>query len=441
MSLRNSFTENIVLPLIDQWQNQSIASSLKFLMESQHWSKADIEGYQNEKLKNLIVHSYNNVEYYNSLFKKLKLLPQDIQTKDDLQKLPILTKATIKQNIANGKLLASNIKRSTLLANSSSGSTGEPLQFFITPSSYSMNIATNLRGWYNMGYRLGDRYLKLSVNPRSSKLKQLQDNINNCIYFSSKGIDNIDIQRFISLVNKRNPKFLRGYPSTLSVIANYIIENNILIKGVKAVNTTGEILFPEMKKSIEKAFATRVFDSYNGEGGANMFQLNDDVYHIAHEYAITELINVEGSNIHEGIGEIITTDLWNYANPFLRYAVNDSVEVFQDPDSSKQMRATRILGRNVDMLKTPSGKTLIVHFFTGYFEWINSVTQFQIRQDTVRDFVLSLVVNNLFSPKDKEEIFNHVKNYIGQDANLIMDVVKTIPTQINGKTRFMLKNY
>ncbi len=38
-----------------------------------------------------------------------------------------------------------------------------------------MNIAANLLGWYWMGYRLADKYIKLSQNPRKSRLILLQD--------------------------------------------------------------------------------------------------------------------------------------------------------------------------------------------------------------------------------------------------------------------------
>ena len=196
-----------------------------------------------------------------------------------------------------------------------------------------------------------------------------------------------------------------------------------------------------MKKSMKQAFKTKVFDSYSGEGGATMFQNTDGIYNISHEYAITEILDVEGNNITTGIGEIVSTDLWNYANPFIRYVVNDSIEIFENNDPQKPMRAKRILGRNVDMLKTPSGKILIVHFFTGYFEWKTTVKQFQIRQDSPKDFVLSLVVKEGFTNDDKEEIFNYVQDFLGTDTKLVFNIINSIPVQKNGKTRFMFKNF
>jgi len=441
MKTRHSIIENVVLPISDLITGQSVRKDLTFLMQSQHWSLDQMTDFQNYKLRELIQYAYKNVEYYNILFDNLNISPNDIKSKEDLKWLPILTKKTVKENIRNGKLLSSNLKPSSLIRKSSSGSTGEPLQFYETKKSYSMNIAANLRGWYNMGYRMGDKYLKLSVNPRSSTIKRIQDFANNCIYFSSKGVDEIDIRNLIFLVKRKRPKFLRGYPSTLSIIAKYIIKHNVIIKNITAIATTGEILFPEMRHVIETAFNTKVFDAYSGEGTATMFQDKMGNYRIAHEYAITELFKENGNIEKENAGEIITTDLWNYANPFIRYAVNDSIEIYPEDSNATPMLAKKIIGRNVDMLKTPSGKTLIVHFFTGYFEWITSVIQFQIRQDNPTDFVLSLIVDEKFTVDIKNEIFEHVKKYIGDDAILKMEIVSTIPPKVNGKTRFMIKNF
>jgi phenylacetate-CoA ligase len=166
MSLRNNITEKIILPLSDIALGQSVAKHFKFLQKSQWWSEAKLKEYQNKKLRELIKHSYENVPYYTELFDSLNLTPSDINTTDDLVKLPILTKETIRENFKNGKIIAKNIPIKELMLRGSSGSTGEPLQYYITKDAYSFNIAANLRGWYWMGYRLGDKYIKLSQNPR-----------------------------------------------------------------------------------------------------------------------------------------------------------------------------------------------------------------------------------------------------------------------------------
>ena len=54
---------------------------------------------------------------------------------------------------------------------SSSGSTGEPFQFYKTPHSRSFSKATAIRAWYWMNYRLGDKYVKTSIHNRTNPIK------------------------------------------------------------------------------------------------------------------------------------------------------------------------------------------------------------------------------------------------------------------------------
>ncbi len=441
MSFRNWIAEEVILPGSDLILGHTLSKHFRFLEKSQHWSAGELESYQNEKLRLLVEHSYNHVPFYKDLFDRLSLRPADVRKGDDLRKLPILTKETIRTNIRNGKLLATNLKKASLIPNSSSGSTGEPLQFYVTKDSYSLNIAANLRGWYNMGYRLGDRYVKLSVNPRSNRIKKVQDRVNSCLYFSSKAVTEESTREFVELLVKERPKFIRGYPSTLSLIAKYLASSGADIPELTGVNTTGEILFPEMRQIIERVFGCPVFDSYSGEGGANMFEFSKGKYFVSNEYAITEVLDDRGRAITNGEGEIITTDLWNYANPFIRYAVKDKVVITNNESECRFLRVSRVLGRSVDMLELSNGKTLIVHFFTGFFEWEKSVNQFQVIQTAPNVVEVKLVVNDYFNSQEETRIHKRIKEYIGEGVELTISLVDDIPVSKGGKRRFMFKSF
>lgn len=51
--------------------------------------------YQSDRLRELISHVYENVPYYRETFDRLGLLPSDIRTVFDINKLPFLTKETL----------------------------------------------------------------------------------------------------------------------------------------------------------------------------------------------------------------------------------------------------------------------------------------------------------------------------------------------------------
>ena len=125
MAIRNTLTENIIMPLGDLIMGLSISKHLRKLNSSQWWSRDQIENHQNEELRKLVTHAYNSVPYYRDLFIKLKLTPTDIQNKEDLEKIPILTKDTIKRE-GISRFLSDIYPIQKLIKNSSSGSTGEP---------------------------------------------------------------------------------------------------------------------------------------------------------------------------------------------------------------------------------------------------------------------------------------------------------------------------
>lgn len=445
MSFRNILTEKAILPLSDLVLGQSISKHLKFLQKSQWWTKEQLEEYQNKKLKELVKHAYENTVYYKELFDSLKLKPEDIQTTQDLKKLPVLTKEIVRKNVKNGKLIAQNIPQKKMILRGSSGSTGEPLQYYITKDAYSFNTACNIRGWYWMGYRLGDKYTKLSQNPRDGLVKKMQDKINNCHYTLSQSLSLKDVENIVLSLKKSNVKILRGYPSTIYILAKYIEDNKILGITLKSINTTGEILFPYMREKIEEIFKCKIFDSYSGEGGATAFECpTHDKYHISAEYAYTEIIPNKKLNMGNEKGEIVSTDFWNYAVPFIRYNSKDVGVLSKENCSCNRGLPIleRIEGRDVDILITPSGKSLIVHYFTGYFEWIDSVSQFQVVQYEPDKIVLKLVPNNKFNNSVKAKIFNDINEYIGNDVNFSIKIVEYIPPNPkNGKRRFVIRKF
>ncbi len=79
-----------------------------FLQESQWWSREKLEDYQLQQLRKLLHHAYDNVPYYRRIFDERGLKPKDIQSFDDMKKLPYLTKDIFKQHFS--ELISKNVK-------------------------------------------------------------------------------------------------------------------------------------------------------------------------------------------------------------------------------------------------------------------------------------------------------------------------------------------
>lgn len=444
MSLYSKISRNLILPLGDFVMGYSISRNLRFLEKSQWWSMKELHDYQNKKLRALINHAYENVPYYHQVFRERKLYPEDIRTTNDLKKLPILTKELIKENFPDN-IVAKSIPVKQRMVTASSGSTGEPLQYYITKKAWGFAIACTLRGWYWMGYQLGDKYVKLSQNPRDSQNKKIQDRIFRCKYLFSQQLTNENFKNIIDEIQKYQPLIIRGYPDPMMFLARYAKDHGIkAFNDLIAITTTGNILFNGARDLIENQFSCKIFDAYSCEGGATAFECpTHDCYHSSMEYAISEIIS-DGEEVGGGErGQLISTDLMNYSVPFIRY---DSQDVLIKGDHQcscgrSLLTIKKIVGRNNDILVTPSGKYLIVHNFTGYFEWIESVDKFQIIQDEMSHININLVVNDKFNKKIEEEIILYWQNYIGKDVQIDINIVDDIPLLPSGKRRFLIRKF
>ena len=86
-------------------------------------SRQEIEALQLERLKATVKHCYTN-EVYKKKFAEAGITPDDIQTLDDVRKLPFTTKQDLRDNYPFG-LACVPLSKCTRL-HSSSGTTGNP---------------------------------------------------------------------------------------------------------------------------------------------------------------------------------------------------------------------------------------------------------------------------------------------------------------------------
>ena len=304
MNYYNKIAKSFFFPLNDVLLGNKFTKQFNFLMKSQWYTLQKIEEYQNIRLRRLIHHAYDNVPFYNKILKEKGLSPSDIKSSEDLHKLPIINKKIVRENMPNN-IVAKNFSRSKLRFVGSSGSTGEPLQYFINSDAYDFNRLCYLRGWYWMGYSLGDKYTKLSTNPLTSGSKKIQNLLFRCMYIPTNDLDTDKISTLFHVWCGRKDSVIRSYPSVLYIIAKHMLDNSLILPHSPiAINTTGEILFDYMRVTIEKAFGCPVFDSYSGEAGATVFQCEKGSYHIASEYAITEILDKNDAPVKKGRNSI-----------------------------------------------------------------------------------------------------------------------------------------
>ena len=243
---------------------------------------------------------------------------------------------------------------------------------------------------------------------------------------------------------KYRPKYLRSYPDPLYFLCQMAKKENIKLPEVEGINTTGNILFDDVRNLIENRFQSKVFDSYSCEGNPNLFECpTHECYHSSMEYGIIEILDENGLEVDGGgQGRLISTDLQNLASPFIRYDTQDILVKYEKECTCgrKLIPIKKIIGRDNDILVTPENQYLIGQTFTTYFKYLPEIIQFQVIQRKIDEFEFKLVVTENYNKRVELQISEYWKNKIGKNIKIIISTVEEIPLLTSGKRRFLIRN-
>jgi len=439
----DTFFKILIFKITDFTQNTDIYKWYEFVRQSQFWSKAEIEAYQNERLQRLIRHAYGNSPFYNKAFESLKLKPNDIKSIEDLHKLPVIRREDISKNF--GDLLALNYKLFSPQFRSTGGTTGKPLKYVSDLDSWSLGWALKFRSWEWAGYKFGDKVglfggASLIPNQHFNLNRFLWNKINRFYPFSVTHVDAAILDKYINSIYKNNIKIIRGYPSSINYFAKYCLENSISID-LKTVITTAEVLTTEYRENIERAFNCKVFNTYGcADAGGNISECKAHRLHISPEPSILELSSYQEIDSQIKAQEMVFTNISNYAMPIIRYAPGDLVITDNSTCSCgvNSRLVSEIIGRKTDILEFRNGRVLGGPALTLIFRKFN-LENYQIIQNNLSEIDINIKPNNNYRSYEDEEIISIMRYHVGQDVTIKLNHTKEFILPKSGKHCFIIK--
>lgn len=435
----------IVHPLLDFSRGQKIIKYVNELEESQWWTRDKIIETQNDRLKALLKHAYDNVTYYRRIFNERGLKPSDFQSVTDLTKLPVLTKQIIRENF--NQLLAKNIPKNQIVFNRTGGSTGEPLEFYCSTDEYRWHYAKVRRVYKWWGYEPGDKraQIQLSKPHRSIINKTMRFFERAQTFVAWEATDNLPI--FIKKLEKFQPQFISAYPGVMYRLAKFVVSQGESRIKPKAIITHSEQLYDFQRDLINSVFKCPIYSNYES---FEMQQIAAECsehtgYHIAAENVILEIVNNKDEPVlFEKEGRILNTSLFNYAMPLIRYETGDVGELTDKacPCGRGLPLLSKLNGRSTDYLLTRSGKKISGITLNFLIFATDGVEQFQIVQETYDEVMVKVVLKkkypNEYMDKLTEKILNEYTKILGNDINIIVKFVDQIPTTRLGKRRVVV---
>ena len=397
---------------------------------------------QDTKLRESLSFAYDYVPYYRALFTQLKIHPNDITSRKDLERFPVLTKQEIRDRI--DEFAPTNLAKQKYFTNRTSGSTGTPLQYRLSKFDRLLAGCIIYRGWSFLGYELGDKMIFLSglalgMNYKNEIIKKFHETTRNIKKLSSYAMNEESLYRYTDTINSFQPIFIRGVPTSIYMFAQWLEERRLSIHSPIALFTTGEKLFPYMRQKIGEVFKCDVYDGYGlNDGGISTFELPDHTgMRIDTERAVLEVVDENDKQLTTGTGRILATSLYNETFPFLRYDTGDIGTIKINPDGTHVL--TEIVGRQDHMLQTPEGKFIHGTFFDILLRELDNVRQFQVIQTDLNHITIKLVPEESFDKSQLKMIEKTIREY-SESWKINYDFVDEIELTEAGKYRYVV-NY
>lgn len=418
--------------------NRVFRDTLALLDRSQWWSKAELDAYQCELLQETIRHAYATVPYYREVFDARRLKPDDIRTPQDLSKLPILDKQTVRQRFED--LCARGWPRRRIVVSVTGGTTGTALRLHHDRDAMPWQWATQWRHRRRFGCDFGDPFIVFagrSVVPLSRMDPPIwrRNLAMHQTYVSIHHMTRQNMAPLAEYLQQRKVAYYSGYPSGLYLLATYLLEKGIALRHPpRAVYTGAETLLPHQRRALREAFGCEVGDHYGAtEVCVFISECEQHRYHVDPEFAVTEFLPLE--HMPANVCRIVGTTLHNPAMPLIRYDIGDIATIGGGPCSCGRAASTveKIDGRIESYIITPDGRQLGRLDFL--FKKSASIDEAQLIQDAPDHVTVKLVPNARYTADDEAHLLADMRAYLGDVIRIDVEHVAQIPREANGKFR------
>ncbi|HUJ11929.1 MAG TPA: hypothetical protein VL171_18110 [Verrucomicrobiae bacterium] len=352
---------------------------------------------------------------------------------DNLGDWPILEKAWVAT--APEKFLSDEFSLRDLMELHTSGTTGTPLAVRFSKNYHQTEMAFRWRhrAWAGLSFPSSSAYVSgHPVVPPNQKHPPFWrvDRVEKRLLCSSYHLAPQNLPDYVAALARFAPNFVHGYPSSLYVLAQYMIEKNAKHVRPRAVFTASETLLDFQRAAIERAFGAKVFNWYgNSEMTCNIVQCAAGSLHYRTDYGVLELL---------ADGTMVCTGLNNLAMPFIRYRVGD-VAVAREGVCACGCAfplIERVEGRVEDYVRTPDGR--FVGRLDHLFKDVQHVREAQIVQRQLDEIVLRIVKAEGFNSKDEQTISKEARIRLGDAMAIRLEFVDRIERTAAGKFRFIL---
>jgi phenylacetate-CoA ligase len=365
----------------------------------------EYETYIRQKKAEIVEYHLKNNSFYRELCKN--------KNTDDWKDLPVLKKTDLQQPLS--KRLSDGFIEKDVYVNKTSGSSGTPFIFARDKFCHALTWTSIIWRFKNHGIQLNNsfqaRFYGMPLRRKDYFLIRLKDYFSNRYRLSILDFSDEGIEKIINQFRKKPFQHINGYTTCIVQVALYLKRQDLILKNICPTLgfciTTSEMLLQEDRLIIEKYIGVPVLNEYGcAEVGVIALENAALEWCINQEDLFVEILDDNDNPVADlKVGNIVITDLYNKAHPFIRYKVGDLGAV--QTISAKKKILLKLQGRTNDFALLPSGKKAAGMTFYSLTKSImdtkGTIKEFKIIQKEIDYFMIEYASEEpLSSDKIKE---------------------------------------
>lgn len=421
--------------------SKEIALHLQRLLQSEQWTEDKLNAFRVNALRATLASAGKTTRYYSKLFSGGSFEPSRIDTLSALSQLPLLEKSAVRGHEED--FINREVSRGSLYVGGTSGTTGAPMKWFESRSSFSRRTAfiARLRYWAGLADPLFPRRAQFTgrqIVPRTQVSKVFwRHNIpGNSLLFSATHLSVETVPLYLQRLARLKPHLMDGYPSAFLILMRVAKALDLELPKIPVIICTAEMLSEPDRLALAEAFGAKVFDQYSSSEPSCFWSTCEyGTLHEHVEYGVSEILDHTGKPVDYGeTGEIVTTSFLNPNMPLIRYRIGDLAVRADKNAVCKCGRSLpiigKVLGREDDILYFPKrgyiGRLSI-------FRDMTNVVEAQAIQEELEHLRILVVPSPEFSIEDEYRIIDLAKARIGSEVQVSVTKVAKINRSANGK--------
>lgn len=405
------------------------------------WPVAQRRQWIHERLRRTLVRAGEGTEFYRRRFREAGFDPsRHFQSPADLARVPLLTKEDVRahwEEMIDRRFLRGSVEANT------SGTTGQPMTMRLNEYYVAIDYACMFRHWAKAGYRFRDRYAAIrSYVPDSPGAPLWKFNWwQNTLYMSAYHLKPSNADQYIDALVRFRPPFLRGYVSSIHLLAEFAHPRRHELGFVRGIFTASETLTGVERAAIERTFGRKLWDWYGMTEPAVVIteRADHDGLEVNWDYGYPEFVERTGDGdvLEPGERRLLATSLHNPVMPFIRYDTRDIALLDERLDEAGLYPRVRgMRGRKDECLLTPEGGRLPSLNFYSLLQDYSDILRFQFAQAGTGPVTLRLSVRPSAADRAAltERVGAEVRRRLGPGLKLTVELTDQFLTSPDGKT-------